>query len=332
MDSRFRELGYPEIKPVATTAKRPRWSVMIPTYNCASLLRETLASVLAEGVSAADMQIEVVDDCSTKDRPEDVVAEMGQGRVTFHRHSANVGAIPNFNACIERATGELVHILHGDDLILPGFYQAMGNVFAAHPTIGSAYCQHIYINAKGIWTSVGTCLAEESGILNDILPRVVERNVTQFAAVVIRRDLYGEVGGFHPQLVHTADWDMWKRTAMVRPVGYVPRALACYRVFDGNDTSRLKLTGEDKRDMRRAIDLAERYLPDSLDSRATRMARYHHGSHGLADAERYLNSGRPDAAIAQLLAAIELYPKNRWKPQAIALRLRANLELLRKQA
>ena len=45
-------------------------SVMVPTYNCAALLRETLQSLKDQGESLADAQIEVIDDVSTKDDPE----------------------------------------------------------------------------------------------------------------------------------------------------------------------------------------------------------------------------------------------------------------------
>ena len=50
------------LPPVPAGEARPFWSVMIPTYNCAVYLRETLASVLAQDPGPDRMQIEVVDD------------------------------------------------------------------------------------------------------------------------------------------------------------------------------------------------------------------------------------------------------------------------------
>jgi glycosyltransferase involved in cell wall biosynthesis len=52
----------PRVEPRPPDPARPLWSVMIPTYNCADYLRETLASVLAQDPGPEEMQIEVVDD------------------------------------------------------------------------------------------------------------------------------------------------------------------------------------------------------------------------------------------------------------------------------
>jgi glycosyltransferase involved in cell wall biosynthesis len=72
---------------------------MIPTYNCAHYLRETLASVLAQDLGPEKMQIEVVDDCSTLDNPAAVVKELGRGRVEFYRQPKNQGYIRSKHAC-----------------------------------------------------------------------------------------------------------------------------------------------------------------------------------------------------------------------------------------
>jgi glycosyltransferase involved in cell wall biosynthesis len=90
--TRLNTLPYrPTITPLPSDELRPLWSVMIPAYNCAQFLRETLQSVLAQDPGPEIMQIEVVDDCSTRDDPEAVVAELGRGRVSFFRQPQNVG-------------------------------------------------------------------------------------------------------------------------------------------------------------------------------------------------------------------------------------------------
>jgi hypothetical protein len=43
------------------------------------------------------MQIKVVDDCSDKDDPEELVNEIGRGRVLFHQKPISEGAVPNFH-------------------------------------------------------------------------------------------------------------------------------------------------------------------------------------------------------------------------------------------
>lgn len=72
-----------DIDAVPDGVRRPLWSVMIPTYNCADYLKETLASVLTQDPCTGLMQIEVVDDCSTEDDSATVVEDVGHGRVTF---------------------------------------------------------------------------------------------------------------------------------------------------------------------------------------------------------------------------------------------------------
>ena len=87
---------YLKINQITDEVKRPLWSVLIPTHNCAHYLRETLQSVLAQDPGEALMEIIVVDDHSTKDDPEAVVKEFGQGRVQFIRQEKNVGKVKNY--------------------------------------------------------------------------------------------------------------------------------------------------------------------------------------------------------------------------------------------
>src|SRR5687767_4743988 len=105
---------------------------MIPTYNCALHLRYALESVLAQDPGRERMQIEVIDDASTVDDPEAIVARIGRDRVGFYRQPGNVGHVRNFETCLARARGRFIHLLHGDDAVRPGFYEAMERAFRVH--------------------------------------------------------------------------------------------------------------------------------------------------------------------------------------------------------
>ena len=122
---------------------------MIPTYNCAGYLEATLHSVLAQAPGPEAMQIEVVDDHSTADDPEEVVMRLGGGRVDFYRQPENMGVVGNLNTCLQRSRGEVVHLLHGDDIVLEGFYRTLGDRLRQHPEAGAAYCRHLYVDARG---------------------------------------------------------------------------------------------------------------------------------------------------------------------------------------
>ena len=71
----------------------------------------------------------------------------------------------------------------------------------------------------------------------------------QASAVVVRRTLYEKVSGFLPELVHTADREMWCR-AVAEGGGVISKeVLADYRVFANNDTGRLQRLGKNVLDI-----------------------------------------------------------------------------------
>lgn len=137
------------IPPISREEEQPLWSVMIPTFNNGEYLRETLSGVLAQSPGPEAMQIEVVDDCSTSGNPRAVVEELGRGRVTFYQQPQNVGHTRNFETCLKRARGHLVHLLHGDDMVRPGFYQRMEGAFHRYPESGAGFCRYIAVDEHG---------------------------------------------------------------------------------------------------------------------------------------------------------------------------------------
>ncbi|TNC71393.1 glycosyltransferase [Rubellimicrobium roseum] len=252
------------IAPVPDGTERPLWSVMIPVYNAAHDLRRSLGSVLDQCPDPSVMQIEVVDDFSTKDDPGSVVQELGGGRAEFFRQPQNVGHSRNFNTCIARARGHLVHILHADDFVAPGFYDRLGAVFAVHPEAGAAFCRHAIVDPDGTpkWEWDIRTERETPGIIENWLDRIAARQLIQTPSIAVRREVYERLGGFDDRIRTCGeDWEMWVRIAAHYPVGYHPDLLAYYQDSSDSLTKRSIRSGQNIKDLRLASQLCRGYLP-----------------------------------------------------------------------
>lgn len=254
------ELIPPRINPVPEDIRRPLWSVMIPTFNCAQYLRQTLESILSQDPGPEQMQIEVVDDCSTKDDPEAVVRAVGGSRVNFYRQPRNGGATTNFNTCIERSRGQLVHILHGDDFVLPNFYEVVNRQAANFPDCHGFFVRSFIVSENGDIESLYNRLESLEQPGKNPGPMFYGNQILAPGAVV-RRSFYETHGGFRPDLAHVADWEMWIRVISAGAGLSINQPLAAYRYFPGNDTGRLAKTGENLRDYLRLANLLARRFP-----------------------------------------------------------------------
>lgn len=295
---------------------RPFWSVMIPTYNARTdYLEETLRSVLQQDLGPDEMQIEVVDDCSNDNTPFEVARRIGGDRVTFYRSSENKGLSNNWNRCIERARGHWVHILHHDDIVLPGFYDRLRKA-AEGSDAGAIFCRHVFADSKGHWMHISELHRQSAGLLDDWHATITAQCVIQCAAIAVRRRVYEQVGGFLLHLHYVADWEMWQRIASQFPFCFEPSILACYRRHKSSATSRMRLDAADAREVREMIDLT---------------MTYHRPARGRVLARKARSSWAEVAVqfhARELLVQVGFAPA--WRQIVEALRLSHNPRVIRK--
>ncbi len=263
---------FPKIPAVPADRPRPFWSVVIPTYNRPHWLAHCLTTVLAQAPDPESMQILVVDDASPIDLAP-IVDRIGQGRVQYHRNSQNLNQPGIFNLGLQMAVGEWIHLLHDDDWVLPGFYQKMQQALADQPAgIGAACCRYAMTDAVGNWQGVSPSLNPVAGILPRWLQTIVTKNPLNPPAVVIRRAVYETLGGYHPDLGFTSDWEMYKRIATDYRWWYLPETLVCYRRHGESATEYFAQTQQQQAQIMRAIEISQNYLPchlcDALTDRA----------------------------------------------------------------
>lgn len=183
-------------------------SVIIPTFNRASMLKEAVASVLAQDFDG--FEVIVVDDGST-DNTEDVLGDFPNICVV-RQHNRGVSAARN--AGIEKASGRFIAFLDSDDLWLPQKLSAQITFFQKHPK--ALVCQ-----TEELWIRNGTRVnpkkrhRKHSGM---IFEKAVVLCLVSPSAVMMRKELFDEVGLFDETLPACEDYDLWLRISCRFPI------------------------------------------------------------------------------------------------------------------
>jgi glycosyltransferase involved in cell wall biosynthesis len=318
----------PCINGVESTAARPFWSVMVPTYEPrADYLKDTLKSVLQQDPGPGRMQIELVDDCSPDGAPVQLVREIAGDRVTVHQEAKNNGLAGIWNRCIERARGEWVHILHQDDIVLPGFYEHLYDGIVCNPDVGMAFSRFAIIDATGHWSGLGPLESPTPGVLHDWLERVGSGLRLECPAAVVKRATYERLGGFNPGLTSALDFEMWVRIAAHSRVYYEPQILAGYRWHGQNESALQERSGITMHEIARIIDMWKDYLPANSRAQLEQQGRRYWAGASLMLAQRFFSDGDIVACTNQLRAAKSL--RNEGEYRSRRLRLEAKVLLHR---
>ncbi len=212
-------------------------SVIVPSYNYASVLPGCVHSVLAQ--DGVDVRVLVLDDCSA-----DATAEVGErlarqdDRVEFRRHERNRGLIRTANEGLAWADGDAVLLLSADDLLTPGALERATDVLRRHPAVGLVYGRAPYAReGRPLPAASGTWRATDVWRGRDWIRRrcASGHNCISSPEAVVRTSVQRAVGGYDPACHHTSDLNMWLRIAAVADVAFVrgvPQAL--YRVHAGS--------------------------------------------------------------------------------------------------
>ena len=283
----------PPIAPLRTAIARPFWSVMIPVYNRTEYLAETLRSVLAQDPGPDQMQIAVVDDCSTEADPATVLEEVDASkRIRLIRLSRHISISHAWNACIEHSLGRWVHILHSDDIVLPGFYDSLQKGLNEQPDAGLACCRTAWINDSGRRTREALPEQTFAGLLTqEALNHLVIASTIPCPSAVVKRAVYENLGGFRNDLFYALDWEMWRRIALHYPAWYDPHILCYWRTHSKSATATLILDSRTLTDTRKSIEIIREHLPKNM-AWLSRKAVIESAFEGIWQSRRMLRAGR----------------------------------------
>ncbi len=207
-------------------------SLIIPTYNRAWLLPQTLASVLEQ--TYPHLEIIVVDDGSTDDTPA-VLAQYADRVKTIRQE--NQGETAARNAGIAAATGAYFTFLDDDDLIFPDKITRQVQLLESRPDVDVVYCRYYHMDVEGNLLNKTGLMAE-----GDVLPQLVYGNFIGIGAPLLPRRCVETIGLFDAELPfrgkYSEDWDWFLRLALAGfRFACIQEPLCAYRVVPTSQTA-----------------------------------------------------------------------------------------------
>jgi glycosyltransferase involved in cell wall biosynthesis len=232
---------------------------MVPVCNRTRHLTDALDSVVAQAFDRSKMQIEVVDDSSTENDVMSLIDSSYGDRVSLYRQPKHVSMVENWNTCIQRASGTLIHILHDDDFVAPGYYAEIESLVHQYPNVGLYATRNFFVDDDSIITGVSGRI-RELGKPAKAVDSFLYQTPIQCAAVTIRRTAYEALGGFRLDMGYVVDREMWTRVIGSHGAIISPKVLASYRMGNDTETHRVLRTAQGIRDICRLDELfAQRY-------------------------------------------------------------------------
>lgn len=215
------------------------FSIIIPTFRRADLLKEALESAINQKDFDDYYEIIVIDNDNEKDLPTDMMMKEyceKYKNIIYYRNSENIGMFANWNRCIEVCKSKWFCMLHDDDYITQDYLATM-KAFELSDDVGIVFNEQNILDETGIKASGSrNIIAGIREYLNDKKenkkPKLISWKFPQTAsscATLYNRRLSMEIGGFDDTFDPACDWVMWGKMEFYHKVKRTGKRLSYYR-------------------------------------------------------------------------------------------------------
>lgn len=204
------------------------------SYNHAPFIRTTVESVLAQTFPAWEL---VITDDGSSDGTIEALDGIADERILIERFPENRSACVAINHCIRRARGAFIAILNSDDAWHPTKLAQQLAVLAAQPQTAAVFTRADIIDERGrpltIDHPVRQIFNQENRDRQAWLRRLFyQGNCLCHPSVLVRADVYREVGLYDECLAQLPDLDMWCRICFRHDIWVIQEPLTLFRVLD----------------------------------------------------------------------------------------------------
>ena len=206
-------------------------TVIVPSYNSAKFLPETISSVLNQ--SYTNLELIIVDDGSTDNTSEVVNSYLSDSRCVYIK-KANAGVSLARNDGAKIAKGSYIAFLDADDLLLEESIKEKVKVLDAMPEIGLVHSDVKLIDERGNYLGKEmTGLTGKNSHVDILLWNECVIPAPSSNAIM-RKAVFDEVGGYDPLFSTAADQDFLIRVCSRYQIYRIEKALTAYRIVGGS--------------------------------------------------------------------------------------------------
>jgi glycosyltransferase involved in cell wall biosynthesis len=184
----------------------PTISVIIPVYNGAKTIKETIESVLNQ--TWQNFELLVINDGSN-DATLEIIQTIKDTRIQVFSYP-NSGVSASRNRGLTKAEGEFISFIDADDLWTPDKLELQLQALQDHPQAAVAYSWSDWIDQSGKFLRKGGHITVNGKAYEKLLLRDF---IESGSNPLIKKQALDEVGDFDQSLTSAEDWDMWLRLA-----------------------------------------------------------------------------------------------------------------------
>lgn len=197
----------------------PFFSIIIPTYNRADFIYNTIHSVLNQ--TFQDFEILIVDNCST-DNTQEIVSKIDDSRIQFFINDQNFDRSYSRNRGIHLAKGNFITLLDSDDLMVKSCLQDAYDSILKYPSISLFHCDYMIqdiVTNKVLSTSSNHKQLFKLPIHNILYGNYISCNGVFVKNEILKSNLFDDT----PIMIGSEDWDIWIRAVdKVEKIIHIP--------------------------------------------------------------------------------------------------------------
>ncbi len=228
---------------------QPKVSVIIPSYNYALYLPESIGSIMDQKFT--DWECIVIDDGST-DNSREVVERLCEkdNRIKYVLQS-NSGPTVARNHGLKLAKGEFIQFLDADDKLESNKLEKQLAIFNQQKEIDIVYSGVKYFessNPSKLYDSMdlksGPWMKNLSGAGDIMIMELLSRNIMVISSPLVRKTVFEKFGYMNEVLQYNEDWELWARFAINNAKFYFDNSVdtrAIVRVHKSYSTDNFKM-------------------------------------------------------------------------------------------